>query len=470
MGNRLQSLSVSRLHGQSCAIFSDIRSWHSKGKLYEARKKQNHCNAAAHYLSVAVSATAGSLPCSDLAIDAAPSPDQFKDCLEKMKKGVALEGRKLTMMVYCLAEAMKSIDQRHLSRAAEIALFRDERKGRILLRFRAVTNNLEIWSGMLGQERDAGTGGLNLTKATESILKRACGRWFGSGSDKQKPFVKWQLFNQVRQKITTITVDSAQDELVSGEIMRTALTPQQQVLCPNLRCVIRDKAHSSRRLTSRPWNADDALKETMNFFCGGPGSVARLIQYSPEIRRVFEKICEESDNAVRSAVVNFRSAQHRFESHSKTLGRTCLFLHACIRTCLHLVRTRKDAVGNKAKLWIQKLDAETALMAAMLADAADSSLQLTRKMDSEEVDPACMNFGRYNISGRDKGPVHSRRSLAAFWIHKHHASNAAATARLPSWFSYQVLGLRIGCQQRNPGKMFIPNENLGEACHRSFES
>ena len=36
MGNRLQSLSVSRLHGQSCAIFSDIRSWHSKGKLYEA--------------------------------------------------------------------------------------------------------------------------------------------------------------------------------------------------------------------------------------------------------------------------------------------------------------------------------------------------------------------------------------------------------------------------------------------------
>jgi len=130
----------------------------------------------------------------------------------------------------------------------------------------------------------------------------------------------------------------------------------------------------------------------MNFFCGGPGSVARLIQYSPEIRRVFEKICEESDNAVRSAVVNFRSAQHRFESHSKPLGRTCLFLHACIRTCLHLVRTRKDAVGNKAKLWIQKLDAETALMAAMLADAADSSLQLTRKMDSEEVDPACMTL------------------------------------------------------------------------------
>ena len=36
MGNRLQSLSVSRLHLQSCAIFSDIRSWHSKGKLYEA--------------------------------------------------------------------------------------------------------------------------------------------------------------------------------------------------------------------------------------------------------------------------------------------------------------------------------------------------------------------------------------------------------------------------------------------------
>eukprot|EP00435_Cladocopium_sp_Y103_P022118 s3625_g5.t1 len=284
---------------------------------------------------------------------------------------------------------MKSIDQKFLAKAAEIALFRDERKGRILLRFRAVTEDLDMWCGMLGQERDAGTGGLNLTAATEKIIRRACGRWFGAGSEKQQAFVKLALFKKVCSSITTITVDSALDELLSGEMMRTSvLTPDNKLLCPNLRSVIRDKAHSSRRLTSRPWSADETLKETIHFFCGGPGSVARLIQHSPEIRRLFESFSADTDNTLRSAVVNFRSAQHRFESHTKPLGRTCLFLHACVRTCLQLFRTRTDNAAKKAKLWIQKLDDESALLAAMLADAADSSLQLTRKMDSEEMDPA----------------------------------------------------------------------------------
>ena len=47
---------------------------------------------------------------------------------------------------------MKSIDQRRLSKSSEIGLFRHERKGRILVRFRAVTDELDVWCGMLGQE------------------------------------------------------------------------------------------------------------------------------------------------------------------------------------------------------------------------------------------------------------------------------------------------------------------------------
>ena len=76
------------------------------------------------------------------------------------------------------------------------------------------------------------------------------------------------MLEEVKSKITTLTVDSAGDELLSGEIMRTAaLTPDHKVLCPNLHNVIRDKAHSSRRLTSRPWSADDRLQEVMSYFC-----------------------------------------------------------------------------------------------------------------------------------------------------------------------------------------------------------
>ena len=353
-------------------------------------KSKGHHEAVRKYLLAAVSAAAGS---TSTTVAPGTSPDQaaFKDVWEGAKKGEPLNGQKNVSMVFCLAEAMKSIDQKRLAQAAEIGIFRDERKGRILIRYRVVTEDLEIWSGMLGQERDAGTGAQNLTRATEKIAKRFCSRWVGAQSDKQKQFLKTGLLRHVLDKITTLTVDSAADELVSGEIMRTALTPDQKVLCPNLRNVIRDKAHSSRRLTSRPWSADDELVEVMNFFCGGRGSVARMIQHSPEIRRMFESFASTGDNVLDKAVVNFRSAQHRFESHTKPLGRTCLFLHACIRTCLQLVRTRKDSTGQKAKAWVENLDEEKALLAAMMADAADSSLQLTRKMDSEEVDPATMS-------------------------------------------------------------------------------
>ena len=123
--------------------------------------------------------------------------------------------------------------------------------------------------------------------------KRSCSRWAGSGSDKQKPFVKTKLLEHVRNNVTTLTVDSAGDELLSGEIMRTAFTPEQKVLCPNLRNVIRDKVRSSRRLTSRPWSADEKRSETICLFSGGKGSFARMMQHCTEIRRLFDKFAAE---------------------------------------------------------------------------------------------------------------------------------------------------------------------------------
>ena len=219
-------------------------------------QSNSHRASVRQYLSVAVSATAGSSPVSlaasaKVSPDSAPSLEKFRDCFHLLRDGKALDGRKNAAFAFCLSEAMKSIDQRRLPKSSEIGLFRDERKGRILVRFRAVTDELDVWCGMLGQERDAGTGGENLTLATEKILKRSCSRWAGSGSDKQKPFVKTKLLEHVRNNITTLTVDSAGDELLSGELMRTAFSPEQKVLCPNLRNVIRDKVRSSRRLTSR---------------------------------------------------------------------------------------------------------------------------------------------------------------------------------------------------------------------------
>ena len=60
----------------------------------------------------------------------------------------------------------------------------------------------------------------------------------------------------LRGAITGITVDAAADEILGAEMMRTpALTSEMQALAPNLRHVIRDKAHAPRRLSQRPFAA-----------------------------------------------------------------------------------------------------------------------------------------------------------------------------------------------------------------------
>eukprot|EP00959_Pyramimonas_sp_CCMP1952_P007745 161878-Pyramimonas_sp.AAC.1 len=74
------------------------------------------------------------------------------------------------------------------------------------------------------------------------------------------------------------------------------------------------------------------------------------------------------------------------------MGRTCLHLHACIRTAAQLVTTRggSDPIGGLAKTWLQWLNTERCAMLAMMAGAADQSLWLTRLLDDEHADPALL--------------------------------------------------------------------------------
>ena len=61
--------------------------------------------------------------------------------------------------------------------AEAIALYRDDRAGRILIRFRAVGKDLQTQTGCLGQERDGGTGSRNFVVATYRIMQRFSARF-----------------------------------------------------------------------------------------------------------------------------------------------------------------------------------------------------------------------------------------------------------------------------------------------------
>ena len=122
----------------------------------------------------------------------------------------------------------------------------------------------------------------------------------------------------------------------------------------------------------------------------GRGSMARIIQNSLEARRVFLGHVRRSlsTNVVRKAVANMRAAKHRFESLQKPLGRGCIQMHSTIKTAVHIAGHGTPDGKSRAKQWLQWLDTEKALQAAMMSDASDQAMEFTRFLDSEGVDPA----------------------------------------------------------------------------------
>ena len=130
----------------------------------------------------------------------------------------------------------------------------------------------------------------------------------------------------------------------------------------------------------------------MNMFARSSESMAQVIQHSIELQRVFAGFVKTSEGRVCATVVhNLRAAKHRFESFQKPLGRMCLNLHAVMKTALHCHATRTDKSGVRAGKWLQWLSTEKCLMAAMMADASDQAMLLTRVLDNEDMDPAALN-------------------------------------------------------------------------------
>ena len=383
--------------GVGCKVCAETKvsspwaSYSVEGQLQKATFRKHHhskkhCSAVKTWLKNGGCFGPGPSPSS------APSLEEFHEFIQKFDSTTSLT-RKQLHMAWCVAEGVKALDQRFIAKASHIALMRDERHGRIAIRYRAVAPDLTVRSGFLGQSRQAGTGSDNVSKATWEVMKRACSRFQAAPDGKTGGYLKAGLFKHLQERIVAFCADSAADEMASCEVMRSAelsLAEANRAMLPNLQNVFRDRAHASRRLTSRPWNADEKLKEVMDYMCRGPSSMARLINDSMELKRVFGDYCRSSESQVHSAISCFRAAGHRFESYAKPLGRTCLFFHACIRTACHLVRSRSDASAKKAKQWLSWISEEHVLQAAMLADAADSSLAFTRTLDTEDADPAVL--------------------------------------------------------------------------------
>jgi hypothetical protein len=186
--------------------------------------------------------------------------------------------------------------------------------------------------------------------------------------------------------IEGIAVDSASNETV-------AVTDMTRLGFPNLKWLLRDAAHSARRVLQRLWGCDPVLSDVLGIFCHWRDSMGQLIQWSPEVKDVYKQCCAESsdDAAVSTEFGTMRAAKHRIETFSTPLSRAMLNPTALVMLATKLAIMRQnDHAAQVAKLFLGVLCPQIMFLAALMADAGLETLAFIRLMDTEGLSTAVL--------------------------------------------------------------------------------
>ena len=244
----------------------------------------------------------------------------------------------------------------------------------------AASKDLERRCGVLGLRRLSGSDAFDITAATGQMLQKIC----ELGEDGSEEAVR-----RVQSKIEAVCVDSASSETKSATLMKTPTNPDEQPLAPNLKAILRDRAHASRRMTCRPWKCDEYLALVADTIVMSRSSIVQRIQHSVQLLRRFETNVQSLDSCRFKKVTCLKAAKHRYESWAAPMGRATLQIEALIKTAEEM-----SVIGS----WAQDADAfldfvsvdggEAILQMSMLADASDEALLVTRLFDDEMSDAA----------------------------------------------------------------------------------
>jgi len=315
--------------------------------------------------------------------------------------------RQMQKLLWCVYESLRKSDADFLVNTAQtIWLARDARRQRLLIRFRAVGfQKGEIVSriGVLGQLKDHATDAKGIMDATIEIVRAAVSEGHGrpivfmhgsaqSASQENAQAASEKVQAQadiILNKIEAITVDSASDELLAGEMMRGRCNiAEEQVICPNMKLVVRDKTHASRRTIQKPESCDVFLETLVGTLFKNKHSITQIINNSHVWSSHFAGYVADIEDRIGKGIKNVRGAKHRHESLATPRGRFVLYMDAYLQVAMHMLNgSNRDAQKHAAE-FLNYINEEVALQAAMLADACDEGLLFTRTLDNEGTDPA----------------------------------------------------------------------------------
>ena len=338
----------------------------------------------------------------------APPLELFKQVLVQVQRGQSTRsidnggsGERVKNIKFCLLEAMLEADRAFMKRAETLVLLRDERHGRLLLRYAVCTRDLETRRGTLAVMRDYDSPTAdNLVKATKRGFKQFCTLRLGKPrtmSGLPGPEVDRELLHHMRMITEMFVNDSASSELLAADISRGRrgnTDGDEEAFTPNVKLVGRDLAHCARRVLEKPWKAEEHLSNLFEGTVWHKHSVVQIIDKSDVFRQWFRDYATQvSKRSGKPCASNLSSAKHCFESCSKPLGRFILNLVAVFKTCHRISVTRDSShgEGGLVRNWLATVSSEDLLQLALLADAADEGLVLVRQMDREQFDLATLH-------------------------------------------------------------------------------
>ena len=340
-----------------------------------------------------------------IARDEAPTLAEFQAVLESVLRNDSNQPgghlrpdsfkKKRKRMVFCISEAARRLDRDVFGRAASTTLMQDVRKSKLLIRFKTsyrVCGRLKMRRGVLGQISVKEGGAINLRNATAECLRRAAQPCFHM-PNKEISRIRFKFNNKLLKRLVKsihfYTADAASEEQLCGKILRDGFAKDEVPrLLDNLLLIVKDRPHATRRITKRGWMADPILNACLQVFIWQPKSMTNLIQYSSVFQSWFEQAIQAMErHPVKSArLKNLRFAKQRFESTQKPLGRLVLLWEVVVAVAVRIYTTRPNPEKGYAKIFLKFASPETALQIALMADAGDESMVLTRTSDKESMD------------------------------------------------------------------------------------
>ena len=170
----------------------------------------------------------------------------------------------------------------------------DERNNRLLLQLQACTHTLAVHSGVLGLLRGAGKTAPQIASAVHHAVRSVCTRRAlhpgcnKMRSDEAAGTVYEPLVKHILQRVVFYVSDGDSASHLAGHMLhagsaRAALAEK----LPNLRGIIRDRAHSSRRLSEHSFKADPILDGLLQTAVLQQHSIVRQIKDSQPLRQIF---------------------------------------------------------------------------------------------------------------------------------------------------------------------------------------